>query len=123
MTAEFSLQPGGLDLTLVQGDEFTVALTFDRDLSGYTFSAPVYVKESYASSGGGGGFVTAAGQTAANFAISATAVTAGQLLVSLPESATNSLTPTVAYRWYFRWVAPGLVTRTVLAGNLTVTSP
>lgn len=121
--AEFSLQPGSLDLTLVQGDEFTIALTFDRNLTGYTFSAPVYVKESYASSGGGSGFVTAAGQTAANFTISATAVTAGQLLIGLPESSTNALTPAVGYRWFFRWVDPGMVTRTVLAGTLTVTSP
>lgn len=121
--AEFSLQPGSLDLTLVQGDEFTLALTFDRNLTGYTFLAPVYVKESYAAGGGGSGFVTAIGQTAANFTISATAVTAGQLLIGLPESSTNALTPAVGYRWFFRWVDPGLVTRTVLAGTLTVTSP
>jgi hypothetical protein len=123
MAAEFSQQPGSLDLALVQGDEFTIALSFDRNLTGYTLTAPVYVKESYASTGGGSGFVTAVGATAANFTISATAITAGQILIALPESQTSALTPAVGYRWYLRWVDPGLVTRTVLAGELTVTNP
>lgn len=119
----FTQLPGTLDITFVQGDEVTVALDFDRDLTGYSITAPIYVTAVFASGGGGSSFVETVGQVATNFVVSATNLAQGQLLMGLSESQTALLSPGIAYRWYLRWVAPGLVTRTVLSGTVTVVNP
>ena len=121
--ATFTQLPGGLDITFVQGDEVSIALDFDRDLTGYTITAPVYVTAAYATDGGGSGFVQTGGATAANFAIASTDLSQGQILIGLSETQTSDLTPANSYRWYMRWVEPGLVTRTVLSGTVTVVNP
>lgn len=121
--AVFTQLPGSLDITFVQGDEVAIALDFDRDLTGYTITAPVYVTAVFASSGGGSGFVETVGAIATNFAISNTNLAQGQILIGLSETQTNLLSPGIAYRWYMRWVDTGLVTRTVLSGTVTVTNP
>lgn len=121
--AVFTQLPGTLDLTFVQGDEVAIALDFDRDLTGYAITAPVYVTAVYASGGGGSSFVETVGQTAANFAISIVDLSLGQITIGLPETSTGNLSPAIAYRWYMRWVDPSLVTRTVLSGTVTVVNP
>lgn len=119
----FTQLPGTLDITFVQGDEVALALDFDRDLTGYSITAPIYVTAVFASGGGGSSFVETVGQVATNFVVSATNLAQGQLLMGLSESQTALLSPGIAYRWYLRWVDPGLVTRTVLSGTVTVVNP
>lgn len=125
--ATFSQLPGTLDITFVggggSGDEVALALDFDQDLTGYSITAPVYVTAVYASTGGGLGLVTTVGATATSFNVQATDLSQGQVTISLSETQTGNLSPSVAYRWYMRWVSPSLVTRTVLSGTLTVANP
>jgi len=121
--ATFSQLPGTLDITFVSGDEVAIALDFDRDLTGYTITTAVYVTAVYASGGGGTGFVTGIGETAATFSISNTNLAAGQITIGLSEVQTAALSPAIAYRWYLRWVDTGQVTRTVLSGTVTVANP
>jgi hypothetical protein len=121
--AVFTQLPGTLDITFVQGDEVAVALDFDRNLTGFTMTAPVYVTAVFASGGGGSSFVETVGATAVTFSISNTNLSQGQILLGLSEAQTNQLSPGISYRWYMRWVDTGLVTRTVLSGTVTVTNP
>lgn len=121
--ATFAQLPGTLDATFVAGDEVAIALDFDRDLTGYTITTAVYVTAVYASGGGGTGFVTGIGDTAATFSISNTNLAAGQITIGLSETQTAALSPAIAYRWYLRWVDTGQVTRTVLSGTVTVANP
>jgi len=107
----------------VTGDELAITLDFDRSLVGYSITAPIYVTKVYASQGGGQGFVTTVGATATSFVIQNTDLAAGQITIGLSEQQTSSLSPAIAYRWYMRWVDPGMVTRTVLSGDVTVVSP
>lgn len=121
--AVFTQLPGTLDITFVQGDEVAVALDFDRNLTGFTMTAPVYVTAVFASGGGGSAFVETVGAIATNFVISNTNLAQGQILIGLSEAQTSLLSPGIAYRWYMRWVDTGLVTRTVLSGTVTVVNP
>lgn len=121
--AVFTQLPGTLDITFVQGDEVNIALDFDRDLTGFAITAPVYVTAVFASGGGGSSFVETVGAIATNFAISNTNLSQGQVLIGLSETQTGLLSPGIAYRWYMRWVDPALVTRTVLSGTVTVVNP
>jgi hypothetical protein len=123
MATAFTQLPGTLDITFVQGDEVAIALDFDRDLTGYTIINVVYVTQSFISEGGGAGFVTGVGETAATFAVSEDNLAEGQITIGLSEAQTEMLTPAVAYRWYLRWIDTGMVTRTVLSGTLTVVNP
>lgn len=121
--AVFTQLPGTLDITFVQGDEVAVALDFDRNLTGFTMTAPVYVTAVFASGGGGSSFVETVGAIATNFVISNTNLAQGQILIGLSENQTSLLSPGIAYRWYMRWVDTGFVTRTVLSGTVTVVNP
>jgi hypothetical protein len=121
--AVFTQLPGSLDITFVQGDEVAIALDFDRNLTGFQMTAPIYVTAVFASGGGGSSFVETVGSIAVTFSISNTNLAQGQILLGLSESQTSQLSPGIAYRWYMRWVDTGLVTRTVLSGTVTVTNP
>lgn len=121
--ATFSQLPGGLDITFVQGDEVAIALDFDRDLTGFTIETKVYVTAVYAAGLGGAGSVETVGTTAATFTISPTDLAAGQITIGLSEAQTALLSPSIAYRWYMRWVDTTLFTRTVLSGTVTVRNP
>jgi hypothetical protein len=123
MAATFSQLPGTLDITFVTGDEVAVALDFDRDLTGYTIGTAIYVARTFTTTGGGAGFVTAPGETAAVFAIAEDNLPEGRITIGLSEIQTESLSPAIAYRWYLRWIDTGMVTRTVLSGTITVVAP
>jgi hypothetical protein len=123
MASTFSQLPGTLEIVFVKGDEVSIALDFDRDLTNYQITAPIYVTQVFASEGGGAGAVTGVGQVATSFVVSPVSLTSGTLTINLSETQTNSLLPTVQYRWYMRWVDPAQVTRTVLSGTLTVANP
>jgi hypothetical protein len=123
MSEIFRQLPGELSLEFVQGDELAVALDFDRNLTGFTIETKVYVTAVFASGLGGAGSVETVGATAATFTISPTDLTAGQITIGLTETQTALLSPSVAYRWYMRWVDTTLFTRTVLSGTVTVRNP
>lgn len=125
--ATFQQLPGTLDITFVGGgglgDEVAIALDFDRDLTGFSITAPIYVTSVFASTGGGQGLVTTVGATATSFVVQPTDLSLGQVTIALSETQTGNLSPGIGYRWYMRWVSPALVTRTVLSGTLTVANP
>jgi len=123
MALSFVQLPADVSIKFVAGDEVAIALDFDRNLTGHTITAPVYVTNVYAAGGGGTGFVTAVGQTAAVFTIENTNLAAGQIKLGLSESQTNALSPAIGYRWYLRWVDPNSVTRTVLSGDVIAVNP
>jgi hypothetical protein len=121
--ADFISLPGTLNVQIVAGDEVEMTLDFDQDLTGYTFTAPIYVSSLIAADGGGASFVRSIGATATTWSVAAVDLAAGRLNLGLSESQTNGLSTVISYRWYLRWVAPGVVTRTVLSGNFSVVSP
>ncbi len=122
-TSTFTQLPGELSLEFIQGDELAVALDFDRDLTGFQIETKIYVTAVYASGLGGAGSVETVGETAATFTIQNTDLAAGQITIGLTEAQTALLSPSVAYRWYMRWVDTTLFTRTVLSGTVTVRNP
>lgn len=115
--AEWIQIPDTLDFTFVQGDEVKVLLDFDLNLTGYTFETKVVEVLEVV-----GGNVTSFDEVF-SFAQTAVNLATGHINLSLDESQTSSLTLGGNYRWYMRWVAPGLVTRTVLSGAVIVRSP
>ena len=121
--AEFTQLPGDLNLTFVQGDQVKVNCDFDINITGYTVTNSIYITSVYAAGGGGSGFVTTIGSTVTNFDQTVTSAANGQILLDLPENKSALLTPGVGYRWYLRWMDSSSVTRTVLAGTLTVVNP
>tara|TARA_Y100001972_G_scaffold121458_1_gene165526 strand:- start:1405 stop:1779 length:375 start_codon:yes stop_codon:yes gene_type:complete len=124
MANEFKQVPAILNVTIVKGDEVSIAVDVDpTDLTGYSIEAPIYVKGVFASGVGGVSAVETIGEIATNFAISFTNQSQGQLILGLSELQTNALSTSVDYRWYLRWVAPGLITRTILAGTFDVINP
>lgn len=123
MPLSFTQLPADVSLRFVAGDEIAIGMTFDRNLTGYQITAPVYVTNVYATGGGGIGFVTGVGQTAAMFTIENTNLAAGQIKLGLSESQTGALSPAIAYRWYLRWTDPNSVTRTVLSGEVVASNP
>lgn len=123
MSLSFTQLPANVRVQFVAGDEVAMAMDFDRDLSNYQMTAPIYVTNVYAAGGGGSGFVTAIGQTAAMFTIENTNLSAGQIKLALSESQTSALSPAIGYRWYLRWVDPNSVTRTILSGEVVASNP
>lgn len=123
MALSFTQLPADVRIQFVAGDEVAIAMDFDRDLTGFSITAPIYVTNVYASGGGGTGYVTAVGQTAAAFTIENTNLAAGQIKLGLSETQTSALSPAISYRWYLRWVDPNNVTRTVLSGDVVASNP
>ena len=124
MANEFKQVPAVLNVTVVKGDEVSIAVDVDpTDLTGYTITAPIYVKSIFASGVGGASSIETIGEVATNFAIAYTNQSQGQLLLGLSELQTSALSTSVEYRWYLRWVTPGLITRTILAGTFDLINP
>jgi hypothetical protein len=121
--SSFKQLPGTLAIEFVQGDEVAIALDFDRDLTGFQIETKVYVNAVYAAGLGGAGFVETVGATAAVFSVSNNSLVDGQITIGLSEAQTALLSPSIAYRWYMRWVDTTLFTRTVLSGTVTVRNP
>jgi hypothetical protein len=126
--ATFSQLPTTLDLTFIWGDQIDVALDFDINLTGYTFSAGVYDAATTTASAGGGGIGGGSGVSydtavAQSFAVTNTNLSTGQIALGLTETQTSALTVGGNYRWFLRWVAPGTVTRTVISGAVSVSNP
>lgn len=117
--------PGELDLTFIKGDEVGVLLTLENmDLTNYTFDSYVYSLAQVATGSGlGAGVSVAAGETAVQITVTPVAVTAGRINISMSEIQTNQLQANGQYRWWLRTISPGLVTRTVVSGDVNVRMP
>lgn len=122
--ATFSQLPGTLDLVFVKSDEVNIALNLQRSIAGYTLTSAIFQATPFTLGGGGsGGSVAAFGPTVVQPTIGIVSATAGELILGLSETQTNSLTVGSPYRWYLRWVAPGDITRTIVSGSVTASAP
>jgi len=101
----FSLLPGALNLEVKRTDELAAIFDFDIDLSSYQVSSNI-------SSLVTGSVVTTMTTSIVNAA-------AGQVGIAMSEAATTNLA-VGTYGWALHSVAPGSVTRTLLAGFLEV---
>ena len=101
----FSLLPGALNLEVKRTDEFSSTIDFDLDMSSYQVSSNI-------SSLVTGSVVTTMTTSLVNAA-------AGQVGIAMSEAATTNLS-VGTYGWCLNSVAPGSVTRTLLAGFLEV---
>lgn len=116
--ATYAVLPDTLDLQFVSGDELSVLLEFGLDLTGYQFQAGIYEIAQIVN-----GAVVATTPFSRNFTITPIDLAEGTLNLSLNETDTESFSPAVTYRWFLRWVAPGVVTRTAIAGDINVRLP
>jgi hypothetical protein len=119
----FEQLPGDLTVTFVVGDELNFTLGLGTSVTGYTFTAGVYVVSTNGFVGGGGGTVNAVGATAITPAITVVSASAGTLTWGVTEEQTASLSPAIKYRHFVRWVAPGAITRTIVSGDFIPKAP
>lgn len=121
--------PAPLDLALVAGDELPFTLRFKAgtgttapafNLTGYTITSAVFVSRVRA----GATNPPAVGSTlfVPSLAVNATAGTIDVAIVET-QSALLANPDILAARWYVRWVSPGGVTRTVVAGSVVGGTP
>jgi hypothetical protein len=115
--------PGDLTVELVVADEMSFTLDLDVDVTGYTFTAGVYVVSTNGFFGGGGGTINAVGATAITPTITVVNAAAGTLSWGVSEAQTVTLSPAIKYRHFVRWVTPAGVTRTVVSGDLIAKAP
>jgi hypothetical protein len=116
--ATYSVLPDTLDLRFVSGDELSVMLDFSENLTGYTFSTSIYEVTQVVN-----GAVVATATFSRNFTITPVDLATGRLNLSLNETDTGFFSAAITYRWYLRWVAPGVVTRTVVSGTIRASLP
>jgi hypothetical protein len=119
----FEQLPGDLTVTFVVGDELNFTLSLGTSVTGYTFTAGVYVVSANGFFGGSGGTVNAVGATAITPTITVVNASAGTLTWGASEEQTASLSPAIKYRHYVRWVAPGGITRTIVSGDFIPKAP
>ncbi len=119
---DFVLLPGELNLRFVRGDELTVPVNIQRNVSGYSWESYVYQSD-LVTTGGGVESLSGIGATVTQPSITVTDAAAGSMTVALSETQTNLLSPSSTYRWYLRWVAPGQITRTIISGSVTAVAP
>jgi len=115
--ADYAITPSPLNIQFVRGDEFGMLLDFDQNLTSYQFVTDIY---EVASVSGG---VYTRGASLTSFTITEVDLSLGKINLSLTETQTQSLDLGKRYRWYLRWIAPGVVTRTVLSGDITAGDP
>ena len=123
--SQYSVLPAELNLVFVRGDEFNMNVDLSFDGTGYTWAAIVF-EATQATATAGIGSATGTfnqGTTAATFAIETVSAANAQYIISLTETQTLALDVTKLYRWFFRGVSPGGVTRTYLSGSVTPTTP
>lgn len=112
--ADYSQLPGTLNLWLVRGDEMPISATFNVDLTGYTLSAAIFNETTQA---------TVATPTISMATATSNNVTTSTVSFNWTETQTAALAINIRYRWFFRWVSPAGVTRTVLSGQVRPYNP
>lgn len=120
---KFEQLPGDLSVEFVVGDEVALSVDFDRDISNYQITAPIYRTQVFAVGAGGVSSGTGIGEIVDNWTVSVTDAANGTIALGLTETQTEALVASQAYRWYLRWVDTSGYTRTVLSGPLTTRSP
>jgi hypothetical protein len=120
--ADFTLLPGELNLRAVRGDEWNIAISLERNVSGYSWESYIYQSDT-TTTGGGAGVLSGVGTTITQPTIGISNASTGAMVIGLTETQTNLLSPTQTYRWYLRWVAPGEITRTIISGSVTAVAP
>lgn len=119
----FEQLPGDLTVTFVVGDAVNFTLGLGTSVTGYSFTAGVYVVSVNGFVGGGGGTVNAVGATAIIPLISVVNASAGTLTWGATQLQTSTLSPAIKYRHYVRWVSPSGQTRTIVSGDLLAKAP
>jgi len=119
----FEQLPGDLTVTFIVGDELNFTLGLGTSVTGYSFTAGVYVVSTNGFFGGGGGTVNAVGATAITPTITVVNASAGTLAWGVTEEQTATLSPAIKYRHFVRWVAPGGITRTIVSGDFVPKAP
>ena len=122
---DFSILPAELNLAFVRGDEFNLDIDLTLNGTGYTWSAVVF-EASLATQNAGIGSASGTysqGATASTFSIDTVSAANAQYIISLTEAQTLALEVTRSYRWFFRGVSPGGVTRTYLSGSVSPRTP
>lgn len=120
---KFEQLPGTLDVEIVVGDEVAMSVDFDRDITGYSLEAPIYVTQTFATGVGGTGAGVARGQTVESWSITVSDAANGTVAMGLSESQTQNLPVGASYRWFLRWSDTNQYTRTVLAGAVVTREP
>lgn len=120
--AVFSQLPGTLDLQFTRGDEVNVAVSLQRDVSGYSWQSYIYQSDT-TTAGGGVGSLSGIGATVTQPTIGVSNASTGAMVIGLSEVQTNLLSPGTSYRWYLRWVSPTDITRTIISGSVTAVAP
>jgi hypothetical protein len=115
--------PGLLNFRVVKGDQIDVRLNLNTNITGYTFTSQIYASNTLGGGGGSVDTITGIAGTVTQPILSIVSQTAGTVLIGLSENQTNLLDPLSTYRWYLRAVAPGVITRTILAGDFTTVAP
>lgn len=121
--ATYSVLPDALDLQMVRGDEFGLLLDFDSNLTNYQFEATVYLPGVPPSGGGVSPPSVPTATKVTEFTVTNVDLSLGKINLSLTEIQTNMLTAGAVYRWYLRWTAPGVITRTVISGLIVGIDP
>jgi len=111
-----------LDIRLIPSDEVNIALNLQRSVAGYTFTSFIYETDTTSTDGGLIGFGSI-GRTITSPTIGITNATTGEMVLGLSEDQTGLLSTGTSYRWYLRWVAPGVITRTIISGSVTAVAP
>jgi len=120
---KFEQLPGTLDVEFIVGDEVSLSVDFDRDISNYQITAPIYRTQVFAIGAGGVSSGNDIAETVGEWTVSITDAANGTIALGLTETDTGELSVNASYRWFLRWVDTASYTRTVLSGSLTVRSP
>lgn len=115
--ADYAILPSNLNIQFVRGDEFGMLLDFDTNLTSYQFVTDIYEVASVTAG------VPTRGPSLTSFTITEVDLSLGKINLSLTETQTQAFNLAKNYRWYMRWIAPGVVTRTVLSGSISVGDP
>jgi hypothetical protein len=106
----------------VNGDEVNLAVTLQKDVTGYSFESYIYQSDT-TTAGGGVGSLSGIGTTVTQPTIGISNATTGAMIIGLSEAQTRILSPGTTYRWYLRWVSPTDITRTIISGSVTAVAP
>ena len=97
--------PGIVNVSIIQGDAFTLALNFGMDLTGYTFESHVSLTD----------------ETEVEITVDETDLLTGSIALKLSAANSATIEPDKHF-WCFVWTPPGSPpqTRTILSGDFTV---